>query len=910
MSLQSELIEACYRAGVIPRDVPADGRFYPADIEGDRSGKGDARIKLFEDGKGGIISNWKSGETFRFFTNDLHAQSETDRDERHRKITESKEQVRAEQAKAHAGAAKRANEILRQCLPCEAHPYLTKKGVQLMQGLHVLAGRDPFGRTGCLVIPARDDSGAVHTLQFIDGEGEKRFLKDGRKTGAYFALGNFPESEETGEPLVICEGLATGISVYAATGWPVAVSFDAGNLRSVIQAMRAKYPGARLTVAADNDASGTGQAKASEAAQAFGAFVALPPCEPGTSTDWNDLHAAKGLDVVRELLKSALDSPTPENSRGNWGTGANVPEACNDGEKPAPVNIGALPQSAPEMGQKAGFRVIKFTKGLQNGVYFEDVDKPPVWICGPLEIEADTRDATGNNWGRLLSFPDRDGKVHSWAMPMSLLKSDGVELRGELLSQGLELANTAAARKLLMDYVTQTRAPIKACSVKRTGWHGRAFVLTDRTIGEQDGEKVFFQAQSLEGLGLTQAGTLLSWRSEVCQPCAGNSRLVLAISAAFAAPTLGLVGSESGGLHFRGPSSCGKTTALRVAASIFSGPDYLRTFRSTDNALEGACAAHSDLCLMLDELGQLDPKHAGQVAYLLANGQAKGRASRDGSARAIATWRLLFLSTGEIGLADLVNEAGGESKAGHEVRVLDIQADAGATLGIFERVPGRMKPAEFSDVLKRASEAHYGHAMPAFVAHLAQNFDSLAVKLRTRQDAFVDSVAKNASGQVRRVAARFGLIAAAGEFATFWGLTGWAKDEALNACKKCFQEWLAARGTAGDREPAAMLARVRAFLEQHGDSRFTDWDDPDRLTINRVGFKKQGDGGTDYFVLSESFKREFAKGIDLRQLTKLLLNVGALMPDSEGNATRKERLPGLGNQRVYRITHRIWEAAV
>ncbi len=907
--MKQELVKACKAVGVIPKDVPADGQFHLADIEGDAKGKGDGRIKIFPDGEGGTVCNWKTSKKTTFFFGDVKNPTKPESQRRKGEHEKAKAEALAARQAEHEQAAKEAQDKWNASKAISKHPYLTKKNVKACERLRVSGSE--------LLVPVYDLDGNVRTLQFISPDGSKRFLKGGAKHGHFFFISEI----EDGEPLAIAEGLATGLSVHEATGWPVAVAFDAGNLLPVAIAIRAKYPNAKLVFAADNDVTengNTGKTKAEEAAEKAGGVVALPDLIEAKSTDWNDVHASQGLDAVRKLLNSELDLPSAENSWGNWGTGTNAPKACNHGEKPAPVNAQDLPQSISKLGQKAGFRVIKATKGQKGGLYFfgDDPEKP-VRICGPLEIEADTRDATGKNWGRLLSFPDGDGKVHRWAMPMSLLKADGVELRAELLNRGLKLSNTATARKLLLDYVMDAPAPIKARSVKRTGWHERAFVLTDQTIGEQDGEKVFFQSQSLEGLGFTQAGTLEGWRNEVCEPCAGNSRLVLALSAAFAAMTLGLVGAESGGLHFRGPSSCGKTTALRVAASVFSEPGYLRTFRSTDNALEGACTAHSDLCLILDELGQLDPKHAGQVAYLLANGQAKGRASRDGNAREIATWRLLFLSTGEVGLADLVNEAGADSKAGHEVRVIDLQADANVGLGIFERVPDGLQPAKFSDALKRASATHYGHAMPAFVSRLAQDFEALAAKLRTMQEDFVESVAKTASaGQVRRVAARFGLIAAAGEFATAWGLTGWPEDEAINACKKCFQEWLATRGTAGDREPAAMLARVRAFLEQHGDSRFTDWENGsdrvmiNRVTINRMGFRKAWDGGTEYYVLAESFKKELAKGCDVKQLTKLLLSNGALMPDSEGNATRKERLPELGNQRVYRITTKIWEGTV
>ena len=76
--------------------------------------------------------------------------------------------------------------------------------------------------------------------------------------------------------------------------------------------------------------------------------------------------------------------------------------------------------------------------------------------------------------------------------------------------------------------------------------------------------------------------------------------------------------------------------------------------------------------------GTLEPKDAGKIAYMLANGQGKGRSTRDGSPRAVATRRLLFLSSGEISLGDLVTQSGGKIRAGQKVRVIDLPADAGA----------------------------------------------------------------------------------------------------------------------------------------------------------------------------------------------------------------------------------------
>ncbi len=81
-------------------------------------------------------------------------------------------------------------------------------------------------------------------------------------------------------------------------------------------------------------------------------------------------------------------------------------------------------------------------------------------------------------------------------------------------------------------------------------------------------------------------GTLIEWQIHVAKHCVGNSRLILAVSSAFAAMLLHHAGMESGGLHFVGESSIGKTTALRIAASVYGAPDYLHRWRATTNGIE------------------------------------------------------------------------------------------------------------------------------------------------------------------------------------------------------------------------------------------------------------------------------------------------------------------------------------
>jgi putative DNA primase/helicase len=557
-----------------------------------------------------------------------------------------------------------------------------------------------------------------------------------------------------------------------------------------------------------------------------------------------------------------------------------------------------------------------------SGVYWIDVTRdgggevtgyaPPRWICSPLRVAADTRDMQGGEWGRLLVFPDRDGREHRWCMPMQMLAGGGEELRGELLREGLTITSSTKDRGKLADYIQTEKPRAAARCVNRTGWHGDVFVLPRETFGEAEGESVLFQSASLDGVALGQGGTLEGWREQVAARCAGHSRLVLSICAGFAGPCLGLLGMDGGGFHLRGASSTGKSTALSVATSLYGSPSFLRTWRNTDNALEGIAAMHSDLLLVLDEIGQLEPKHAGAVAYLLANGQGKGRAARDGSPRALTTWRVLFLSAGEIGLGDLVTQSGGKVRAGQEVRVIDLPADAGVGCGIFNALSDDIAPGLLADELKAASAKHYGHALPAFLRALVADQGKVRKTLAESQKIiFASLVGPNAAGQVRRVAERFALVGAAGELATYYQLTGWRTGEATRAAQACFSAWLAARGTDGASEPAAMLEQVRAFLSAHGESRFTDWsvmDDAPR-TINRAGFRKRTDAGPVFYIEREAFRREVCAGFDPAAVAKTLIETGALLSGSNGEATRKERLPDGRSVRVYVVNSALWAGA-
>jgi len=189
---------------------------------------------------------------------------------------------RIEQAEKHRQGTLSARVAWEAARPCIDHPYMRKKG-EWLPGCRV----DDFGS---LLVPRIDVAGNLVGLQRIQACGRKLYWPGAPTAGTFYLLG---EIEPSGI-LLVCEGVATGATLWSDTAHPVVCAMDAGNLLAVCEALRARYPHADIVVAGDDDRSASvniGRSKAAAAARAIGARQIFPTfcdqCDCG-GTDFND----------------------------------------------------------------------------------------------------------------------------------------------------------------------------------------------------------------------------------------------------------------------------------------------------------------------------------------------------------------------------------------------------------------------------------------------------------------------------------------------------------------------------------------------------------------------------------------------------------------------------------------------
>jgi putative DNA primase/helicase len=524
-----------------------------------------------------------------------------------------------------------------------------------------------------------------------------------------------------------------------------------------------------------------------------------------------------------------------------------------------------------------------------DGLFVEiDKSKTEIWVCGPFEILGRARDPGGDEWARVIRFDDGDDHSHKVAVKDADLHGDPGALAATLARQGLVIA--PRQRRHLIDYLNSLKADKRVTIVTRSGWHTIAkhpvFVLPDESFGAPASETVVLN--SGESSPYAARGTPEQWKQGVGRLCSGQRLGVLAVSTALAGPLLHLGNSDGGGIHFRAQSSTGKTSLAKAAASVWGPPSYMRSWRSTANGLEATAALATDTVLVLDELGVIESRELNAATYQLATGAGKGRARRDGSMRMPATWRVMVVSTGEVSIAAKVEEdRNRRARAGQEIRILDIPADAGLSYGAFDSPGSEKNAASLADAIRDAAAESYGTAGPSFIKEVFNNPDEIAQRAARHVELFTKRMAAGVGGQVHRAAQRLGLIAFAGELASEFGIVPWPKGEATKAAEFAFRQWIASRGGTEAAEALAAVSAVRLFIEKHGDSRFedlgsTEIDRRAPVIHNRAGWRKGEGKDQQWMVMPEVWKSEVCGGLDPGLVAKVLAARDMLMRAPDG----------------------------
>ncbi|HAY7229093.1 TPA: hypothetical protein JN332_000196 [Shigella sonnei] len=295
-----------------------DGKRHRVSTEGDKAGTKSGVYQGFLDGRpAGWYQNHRSSEGKVNWTSTGTYQYDPVEAIKQRALAAQKRWDR--EIKAHEDYARIAKTLSNQWLKMpdapDTHAYLTRKGVTASAGVKL----DKYDN---LVIPLRNTDGELRSLQYIKPDGTKNLKKDAEKTGNYFVVGGELNPQV---PLLYAEGFATAASLHQATGMPVIMTVDAGNMVTVSRKLSELYPDSAHIILGEDDFTkddNKGLNKAREAAEAIGGTYIIPQfteservlafAGAGSFSDFNDIHASRGIDAVRDQLAPVLDPLLPD----------------------------------------------------------------------------------------------------------------------------------------------------------------------------------------------------------------------------------------------------------------------------------------------------------------------------------------------------------------------------------------------------------------------------------------------------------------------------------------------------------------------------------------------------------------------------------------------------------------------
>lgn len=600
--------------------------------------------------------------------------------------------------------------------------------------------------------------------------------------------------------------------------------------------------------------------------------------------------------------------------------------------------------------------------GRRAGLYYTATSENGLHLCQPFEVAGICLTLEENNEpartvGILLRFGNVNKRDVEILIGTDFLQSDLGRFGQILYEVGFVFDRSDVTERHLQRYLANFACPRRILVVPRTGWFGNndeteGVMLPREVVTFKKSDHPPILAPAARTARYSLRSTFEDWRDNAARLAGQHVLCVFRMSTALTSPLLKIAGQEGGAFHLWGPSSSGKSTLDYLAATVWGRGSreggFSRTWSSTTNGFENTAAAGNDIAIFLDDTSHvIDAKAIVQVIYMISGGQGKTRMRADKSPNEAAQFRIVVNSNGEATVPATLKEAKIFVKGGVGVRCVDI-----AAVGLGKDNPDEPGAAfdahmtSWHDFVKKAAEASilaYGHAGPMFVRKLVEE----RIDYKTVNDlieGFVSRCDVGSSGQLRRVATKIALVAAAGELAIKFGIFPWPMGTALNAADFVFKGWLERRGSRGSSEMQQALERVQLMFEKHGDTRFdhlradTDTDPPDSdlhspsgkrdpadgpaltantarpLTQNRLGWTavvkthRTAKPERRWYISPQTWKDEVCRGFDVSTLTSELEKRGALEMEAEKDGRKRHPRVVINGRRgrYYTITPRVF----
>ncbi len=396
-------------------------------------------------------------------------------------------------------------------------------------------------------------------------------------------------------------------------------------------------------------------------------------------------------------------------------------------------------------------------------------------------------------------------------------------------------------------------------------------------------------------------GTLDEWKNKVAETAKYSPYIMLGLCSALAGMCIYFTEIESGGLHIYGDSSTGKSTVLKVAASVYGDSTYILDWNLSEAGFEQQAESRNHGLLLTDELILIDSNRQAaaqkmqKFVYMLGSGTGKSR-SYTFQERS-ASWQLVALSNGEEALSQHASTGLMSRKNGEIARFVDVPVDCDNDMGIFSSLPeGVSSSAEYAESLKEICTNYYGTAGDAFIRKILakvnqKSSDYIASKLKHYIAEFLEKNNVGSNGLEKRIATRFALAYASGILGIKTKVLPFTEKEVFDGVTHCYLK-------AIDKNPVKKVVFNQTLLDAlkkpcKPKKSLIDEDEINNLDIIVIKIKEK-----HYAAVKPSFFNDNIIG-NKKSVISQLVSEGQLLTDAQGKSTRQCKVNGVKLSRRY-----------